>query len=232
MVMDTCLGCLNLRQGTIASGVWSSIWSCVMIGIDAFNLWEYTSHLAYYLRGYTVSNHYAPLTGYLTCIIVLAVIWLLTSGILFFGVCMKNKNPWLFLPWVITTVIISLAYIGDCIMYFMYVSVIWGIITICIFLVLISSNIYALLCVGFYFKLLRKGKDAPHERSRSRKSHAREGSQKKGTSNKGYEYPLGERPTPEYPKHGFRGQRYASRSSEHDQNQMPPPYEEHSGDRV
>ncbi|XP_013397735.1 uncharacterized protein LOC106164388 [Lingula anatina] len=139
--MQTCCGCWNLLQGSRASGIWT-----LVAGI--LNLLWYIYQAASNTRSSISWNTFLG--------IALLVIWIITSIILLVG--LSQSNRYMFLPWLIVTGLICLFQLITLI-YFIIVAIVAPIfwITVVIAAIILALNIYAMVCVSFYYQQLVDG---------------------------------------------------------------------------
>ncbi|XP_013386439.1 uncharacterized protein LOC106155941 [Lingula anatina] len=168
--MKTCCCCWGLRQGTIASAVWTLVLGCLNSCYGIYAL------VAEYQDG--VTNPHAQMDGIysspavLVMNLVLYLIWIAVSIVTIIAAVMANR--FLLLPWILTsflyviytTILIILICVNE-----PSSPVAWMLFVTCV--IIMAVNIYALTCVvSFYIELGKKSTAYRHTKVLVTSDHA------------------------------------------------------------
>ncbi|XP_013419876.1 uncharacterized protein LOC106180440 [Lingula anatina] len=147
--METCCGCMNLKQGSIASAIWSMIIGTLVLGLYGYLLsvmyQAYDDPSVYGFRFYLYWAEIAVMS-----------LWILFSILLIIGVVKGIRG--MFLPWMILTVVFIVLEAINLIQYFLVIALVFtNPITAVAFIlavVIVLVNIYAMVCVSAHYRQL------------------------------------------------------------------------------
>ncbi|XP_013389598.1 uncharacterized protein LOC106158235 [Lingula anatina] len=147
--MKTCCRCMNLKQGSIASAIWS-----IIIGTIALGLYGYLLSWIYIVHG-DESVYVNEFYTYWSKIILMSL-WILSSILLIIGVVKGIRG--MFIPWMIMDGIFVFVEGFSLIQSFLAIA--WTLsrllpaVLFFLFLALLLIDLYALVCVSAYYRQL------------------------------------------------------------------------------